>query len=215
MEKLDIEQLERESQMVTVDNFEDFTKHNIGDVKRIIFSRYSNAITPNMNLDEITQDVLYHLLRNNSIGKFDKSRGVKFSTYIYSCIHYYIISFHLRKTNKTHTEKNCIESLDEVFPGGSKISDYLGSYEEDIDSTIDLERVRCIVEKLDSQKRIRKFRSKVSYTDVFDMLILGYRERDIAKKHKVTQTCVSLKRKEIIEVARKELGLKEEAPFFN
>lgn len=155
----------------------EFIQLNPKDIPAMICKSYRNILEQHDSLDDLVNDFYVYVLRSKVIENYDPDRGVKFSTYMYSCLHYFLIS----KYSKHKAHYIDFISLDEDLFDGNDTNLYDLIPVEDDYSGIDI---------LETYKKLKKYETgrekTITHSDLFLKLCAGYTLKELAKEKNVS-----------------------------
>lgn len=162
------------------------------DVKKIIHKKFANILGDG-DITEVTNTFYLKMLESKTIEKFDPKFNVKFSTYIYTCLHNFMLSGYKLPLNRQMEKENL--SLDMSMDDKTTMHHFIASEETDKDFDIDRKAIR---NKLAKYKR-----GKVNFDRIYELTQLGHTDPEIACILGVTATYVGIVKKDIREILYK------------
>jgi DNA-directed RNA polymerase specialized sigma24 family protein len=174
--------------------------NNIQDLKNILIKRFRNIHEEN-DIEDIIQDFCTRAMASKTIEKFDESRGVKFSTYMFRCFQNFLLAFYYRKTNKELVNYEAM-SIDALLNNSDvSINDYLSCEEVDLDLELFKKEIH---ELLLSTK---KTRSNIDYVKLYELILEGFNDSEIAKIENLSSTRVAMIKRDMLNILKKKLKI--------
>jgi DNA-directed RNA polymerase specialized sigma subunit len=179
--------------MEKVKNIEEFINKGYNDdIKKIIYSKFINILKDD-DIEEVTNSFYLKMIENKAIEKFDPEFNVKFSTYIYTCLH----NFMLGRTTVSSKKKLEMESvsLDKEINDNSSAHNFIADKNFDKDFSIDRQEIMRVLSK--------SKRGRIKFVDVYQLIYEGYTDPEIAAILQCTASYIGLVKRDIKNILNK------------
>lgn len=185
-------------------NFEEFYEKNPTDIPRFIMSRYKKTLEiRSLELDEVCNAFYAHMIHKQICEKWDASYKVKYSTYIYTCLCNYLGAYLVKRTKRDKMNETAI-SLDAPINGNEEFSLLRDTIpDEGASANTDTYLARTDIKKL--LLSVKKDVSKDWYVKIYDGILLGLNDQEIAVKHEVTSSYIGIQRKRMIVYLKRQM----------
>jgi RNA polymerase sigma factor (sigma-70 family) len=173
--------------MIESKDINDFvSKGNLDDLYKVLYSKFKNAINY-YEPEEIINEFIVKCLKQETIQKFDRSKNIKFITYMITCFRNHIISMCFNTKSQHEVSKNSID-ISEFREDNFFKQEYDFSYDHD------MEVFEVYLNNL-YKNDVRKANPKL----IFKMIKEGHNDADIARAVKVTSSNVCFIKKQMIK----------------
>lgn len=183
--------------MIECRSIDEFVRFNDDDVRRIIISNFKNVLHArhDLSLEDILQSFYLHITRSKAVEKFDKNYGVKFSTYMFRCIHNYMCAFQV-KIKRRDRNFLAMDSLDEKLDGHFSPHELIPDEEVGL-SLFDIEAVRNEIVRLEKKY---PFPAKIKLSELYEHYCEGYTDVEIGKKFKISSAGVGARKRSLQKI---------------
>lgn len=153
-------------------NLNEFYRLNDIDLKRFIYSKFTFILNEDYTFDDLYQDFYLHMARNKVIEKFDKTKGAKLGTYVFTCLRNFVYC----KKQKFDFRNRTIPKIENREPA-------------QIEDTLDLNYLREYLSNIVERQ------NTIDLNDLVNLYLNGYNDTMIAKKYKKSTACVGARRR--------------------
>lgn len=188
--------------MIKSKNLNEFVElGNLEDVRKILHKKYRNMVFK-YSLDELISNFVLFTAKYNTFEKFDDTRGVAFSTWVYSAIHYSVLTMDQKESRHdvggVQLDNNQMDGFGPGFHESVGRDDSCNV--DQAENNIDCDIIYAFLKTKDRPK------NRITFSEAFKHYCQGYTDKDLAKKYKITIAGVGAMKREMRKVIEKKFS---------